>query len=242
MRLSSLPIALLLFAVTLGGAPRASALDVEPWERVLGSHVRNGGVDYGALKADAARMQDLRAFTGALATMPDSAGLADWLNAYNALVVAAIVDRYPIASVRDVPGFFDRLTYRVAGRARTLDAIENEIIRVRFPDARVHAALVCGAASCPDLPARAFRAASLDATLSRLMDAVVASERHVRLENGRLRVSEIFFWFEADFARDAGSVRAFLTRHDRRGRLAAVPTTATLERIPYRWALNDRRR
>lgn len=233
----SFVLALTLLAVDVSGA---HALDAAPWDRVLAAHGRRGGVDYGGLKADAAAMSDLNAFVVSVGTMPDTAPLADWLNAYNAVVVASIVARYPIRSVRDVPGFFDTATHRIAGRQRTLDSVENEVIRPRFHDARVHVALVCGAASCPPLPGHAFRQATLDATLTRLARAVVASSHHVDVQDGAVRVSEIFFWFADDFTRDAGSQLAWLKRYDASNRLAAVAVGATLTRIPYRWALNDR--
>jgi len=115
-----------------------------------------------------------------------------------------------------------------------------ESVRERFHDARVHAALVCGASSCPALPTRAFRQATLDATLTSLARALVANPRFVRYEDGQLRVSEIFVWFEADFRRDAGSVLGWLRRYDAGHRLDEVPATATPVRIPYVWSLNDR--
>src|SRR6185503_1557470 len=100
---------------------------------------------YGGLKADTAAMADLQHAYDSLGSMPDQAGLADWINAYNIVVVHSVVARYPIRSVRDVNGFFDHAQHRVGGQQRTLDAIENRVIRERFHDARVHAALNCGA-------------------------------------------------------------------------------------------------
>ena len=213
------------------------ALDDGPWERVLRAHGHRGGIDYAGLRADPAARADLSAFVAAIGTMAETADLADWLNAYNALVVSAVVERYPIDSVRSVPGFFDRIQHRVAGRNRTLDAVENRIIRPRFHDARVHFALNCGARSCPALPSRPFRAADLDTTLDRLTHEAVTNRLHVRARGGRLALSELFFWFEADFVRDAGSVRGFLLRHG-----VAVPVAGAQgepTRMPYDWRLNQ---
>lgn len=217
----------------------ARALDVEPWDRVLRAHANAGGMDYAALKADAAAMADLDAFLAAVASMPESEPLYAWLDAYNAIVVKSIVARYPLRSVRDVPGFFDRARHRVAGRERTLDEIENQIVRPRFRDARVHAALNCGARGCPALASRAFTAANVDAALDRLARAMVANDAHVRVREGRVEHSEIFEWFKADFERDAGSVRAWLARYDARGKLANLPPDARLATRPYDWRLND---
>lgn len=234
------PLALLVFLV--GFMPVAHAHDHAAYQRVLTAHANAGGMDYAALAADASARGDLDRYVASLATMPDASGLADWLNAYNAIVIQRVVRHWPIASVRDVPGFFDRTTVAVAGRERTLDDLENHVVRERFRDARVHVALNCGAVSCPPLPSRAFEQSSLSATLDRLARAAVANDTFVRVEGTRVSVSEIFFWFEADFRRDAGSTLAWLKRFDTRHRLDALPSGTTLERIPYRWAVNHRPR
>ncbi len=51
-----------------------------------------------------------------------NAQFAFYLNAYNAIVLGAVVERWPgISSVLKVKGFFDRLKYPVAGRKLTLN-------------------------------------------------------------------------------------------------------------------------
>lgn len=226
---------------TAGDGARGGALPhADAWDRVLRAHARDGGVDYRGLAADDARIRELDRFLGDVATMPDDAPLAVWLDAYNAIVVKEVTSRLPLRSVRDVPGFFDRMKHRVAGRERTLDDLENRVIRPRFRDARVHMALSCASASCPPLFGRALETVDLDATLDQLARAVVASDRFVARTDDGLRLSEIFFWYREDFVRDAGSVVGWLARHDRGGRLRGVSADATLERIPYDWRLNAR--
>lgn len=220
--------------------PMARAYEHGSFQRVLTAHAHAGGMDYAALAADAGARADLERFVASLDAMPESSGLADWLNAYNAIVIAHIVERWPLASARDVPGFFDRVRTRVAGRARTLDELENAIIRPRFRDARVHFALNCGAVSCPPLEARAFEAGTLSATLDRLARAAVASDAFVRRSGGRVSVSELLFWFHEDFARDGGTVLAWLKRYDVGHRLAGIAEGTTLGHIAYRWQVNHR--
>jgi hypothetical protein len=231
-------IATLLAALLLALSPgSASALDADPWDEVLQAHARRGGMDYAALKADDAAMAKLDAFLADVARMPESAGLADWLNAYNAIVVKSVLEVYPLRSVRSVDGFFDGKQHRVAGAMRTLDDIENRIVRPRFHDARVHFALNCAAKSCPALHGRAFRQRSLSRTLDRLVRRAVANRRHVRVADGELKVSEIFHWFSEDFERDGGSIRGWLESQG--VDLSAVPESAEVGRITYDWRLND---
>jgi hypothetical protein len=193
-------------------APAASdsSPDAAVFDRVLAAHVRRGRVDYAGLKADRHARAQLDAFLAAVASMPESAPLSDWLNAYNALVIQLVLERYPLDSVSSVAGFFKTLERPVAGKERSLDAIEHGIIRPRFKDSRVHFALNCAAISCPPLRARAFRTASLDSDLDELAQRGVADPRHVSVVDGKLLQSAIFFWFEEDFERDAGSVVAWI--------------------------------
>ncbi|MEM1414366.1 MAG: DUF547 domain-containing protein [Myxococcota bacterium] len=237
----SVTLAVLAF-VALAAPRPAAALDVAPWDAVLQAHGHRGGVDYGALKADEEAMANLDRFLASVATMSESEGLASWLNAYNATVVKAVVDRYPMRSVMDTPGFFDRVPHRIAGRMRTLDAVENQLIRPRFQDARVHFALNCAAFSCPALSSRAFRAGSLDRTLDRLAARAVRSNMHVRVSEGRVQVSKIFEWFAEDFTRGGQTVLGWIRSHDDGGRLADVPADAELSYRRYDWRLNDRPR
>lgn len=221
-------------------ATATAALDPAPLDAVLRKHVRNGRVDYRALKADADARAKLDAFLDAAAKMPESAPLASWLNVYNALVIQLVLERYPIGSVMDVPGFFEKLKRTVAGKPRSLDEIEHGVIRKRFADARVHMALNCGAVACPPLLARAFRDADLDQNLDALARAAVADPLHVKRQGGKLRVSALFFWFAEDFERDAGSVLGWIKRYGPPA-LAGLPDDTELVQREYDWKLADAR-
>jgi|GEM_PF-4633932 len=52
-----------------------------------------------------------------LASLSDNERKAFLINAYNILVIKGVIDHYPIGSVQDVAGFFDRKRYVVAGQA-----------------------------------------------------------------------------------------------------------------------------
>lgn len=219
-------------------ASPAAALDPTPLDKVLRAHVRGGRVDYAALKADKRAQKLLDAFLAAAATMPEGAPLSAWLNVYNAIVIKLVLERYPIASVMDVPDFFKALKVRVAGKPRSLDAIEHQVIRPRFKDARVHFALNCGAVSCPELHGRAFVEATLDANLDALARKAVNDSTHVALRDGKLLLSAIFFWFEEDFVREAGSVVAWIKRFGGQ-RYAQLPADTPRVKRDYDWSLSD---
>ncbi len=152
--------------------------------------------------------EDLKAYTDALAALdPDTLSrdeaLAYWLNLYNAgaLDAAARTAERAEPSLLRLPGAFDRPWVTVAGEDLSLDAIEHGKVR-RFRDPRVHAALVCGSASCPTLRYEPYRGANLDDQLDHQMRAFLAGGGAVTdRAAGVLRLSRVFLWFKGDFTR-----------------------------------------
>jgi len=111
-------------SVTEPAAVAPSGTDRAAWARVLDDFARDGGVDYAGLQA---QPEDLETFLASLAavrpeTLAPAEALAFWSNAYNAVVLRHVLDRYPgIESVKAADGFFKTLTFPVAGADRTLD-------------------------------------------------------------------------------------------------------------------------
>jgi hypothetical protein len=83
----------------------------------------------------------------------------------------------------------------------TLDEIENQIIRPVYKDPRIHAAVNCGAASCPALENKAFTGEDLEARLHAVIKRFVNDPAHVRLDqpNDTLHLSKIMDWYGEDF-------------------------------------------
>ncbi len=225
-------------AQTLRLKPRVET-PTDGYDQVVARYAKRGGTDYAGLSADADAKSKLSAYLAWAANMPEEAGLADWLNAYNATVLASVLSALPLASVRDDPAFFATRRHRIAGKERTLDDIENRIVRPRFHDARVHFALNCGARSCPALRPRAFRSAGLDAALDELTRAALRDAHHVRVTAQSLELSALFFWFEADFVRDAGSVRAFVRKYVAPAEAGRITDALPLAQRDYDWSLNS---
>ncbi len=222
------------------------------WARVLADFARDGGVDYAALQA---RPEDLETYLASLAaarpeSLEPAEALAFWANAYNAVVLRHVLDRYPgIESVKAVDGFFDELTYPVAGADRTLDEIEG---RGRdLGDARIHFAVVCASTSCPDLMEEPFRGAEIDRQLERLTRGFLADpSKGMRYDGATdtLHLSSIFKWYAGDFT-GGSTVVAFFARSGVadwvRARLppevaADIGDSFKVRYLDYDWGLNDR--
>ena len=99
----------------------AQTLDTAPMNQVLQKHLHDGRIDFRALKKDEAARKDLQSFLDAIAVIPESEPLSSWINTYNLLVIDAVLQRYPLVSFTDVPEFFSKIKYPVAGKQRSMD-------------------------------------------------------------------------------------------------------------------------
>jgi hypothetical protein len=270
--ISEFKLQMMVLALALATvAPRAqeSAVDARRrnLDQVLDLYVRDGYVYYRALRQDR-RLLD--AYLNGVATASiDSASrdeqLAFWLNAYNALALRTVIDHapipqrsreYPPGSIRQIPGAFERLTHRVAGRTVTLDQIEQTILPA-FKDPRVYFALGRGAVGSGRLRSEAFTAAGLERQLTEVANECVTHAQCVAIDRAQIKVmvSSIFSWREKEFSAAYAdkAARAFSSRSPiERAVLAFVePRLLTTERdflatnefrveyAPFDWSLND---
>ena len=117
------------------GTARGEEFDHSNWGRVLEKFVtETGRVDYAALKADSADLD--RYVTQLAARSPAShprefptrnSQLAYWINAYNALVMKGVIEKWPVKSVVKIGllphSFFWRKKFVVGGKKYTLNNI-----------------------------------------------------------------------------------------------------------------------
>jgi hypothetical protein len=255
-------------AASASGAGQDHALHA-PFDEVLDLYVRDGFVYYRALKADRGKLDRyLAALDVAPATYdawPRAQQLAFWINAFNAFVLRIVIDHYPIRgpsgpyppdSIRQIPGAFDRLRHRAAGRRVTLDEIEYTILP-GFDDPRVYFALGRGAVGSPRLRSEAFVAARLESQLQAATRELVTTPQHLHVDEAadELQVTPVIGWHEAEFARKFGAAtdgpfasrsaieRAILALVDPyllpRERAVLARNTFSVRYLPFDWRLND---
>jgi hypothetical protein len=260
---------LLLLATATVGAQDDPARGPRPnaFDEILDLYVRDGFVYYRALKLERARFDRVvdQLATTRVGSLSRDEQLAFWLNAYDALVLRTVIDRYPIDgksplypanSIRQIPGAFETTRHNVAGRAVTLDEIENTIIP-EFHDPRVYFALGRGAVGSGRLRSEAFAAGRLEAQLTDVAGECVRRLTCVQIDRtgNQVLVSSIFSWREREFAAayaGAASARFSARSPIERAILAYVePRLSGLEQEflardafavtfqPFDWSLND---
>ncbi|MGY2133959.1 DUF547 domain-containing protein [Hymenobacter sp. HD11105] len=206
----------------------------------LQKYVNNAGnVDYAAIKKQPAELNSLLQTVRSFDTKAASAAerKAFYLNAYNVVVIGAVVERYPLASVMKVPGFFDKLQFTVAGEQTTLNDLETNKLRKPYNDPRIHFALVCAAKGCPQLSREAYSTTTLDAQLTAQAKRVLTNPSFIRPDAGakKVLVSEIFKWYADDFKATGKSTIAYLNQYRE---AQPIPATYALDYYAYDWTLN----
>lgn len=250
----------LLAAATFGLAcvPRAYAADPawpDPtgFNRLLGAYVSAEGVRYAAWSDNPTDLRALDDCVRDMAHTPVSelrqqdgsgdAELAYWINLYNAATLRLVLSQYPVESIKDIGNLitsaWERNVVKVDGELLSLNAIENEIIRKRFAEPRIHFALNCAARSCPPLRAEAFVADRLDEQLEE-QTARFLSDRGSNSvdESGRLHLSKIFDWYKSDFRETSGSVPAWVKPY-LPGFPDRPPDEVDWKANDYDWSLNE---
>jgi hypothetical protein len=216
----------------------------------------DGTIDYQAWKDSAEDMGILNRQIELLALVsPDShpAQFADtaairsyWINTYNTLVVQAVLEYWPLESVRDVkislsskvvPGkgfFYDRKVI-VGGWETNLYRLEKEVLKSQ-KDPRLHFALNCASSSCPVLRPWEWT----DEQLDQAARDFVNQSTNVKVDDETVYLSRIFKWYRKDFPEETYAyLRQFaqgdLSLHLQNAIEGAYPT----KYFEYDWALND---
>ncbi|MEM8772212.1 MAG: DUF547 domain-containing protein [Pseudomonadota bacterium] len=230
-------------------------IDHAAWDTFLGAYLIESSdgvnrVNYAGVNADA--KANLDAYIDMLeavdpAQLSRDEQLAFWINLYNAVTVAVILDAYPVESIRDIksnpfdfsgPWDDDRVT--VAGQALSLNAIEHEIIRPVFKDPRIHYAVNCASIGCPNLRPEAFRAETLDRALNEQARAYVNHPRGVSVSaRGKITASKIFTWYREDFGADEAAVLDHVRQYADQELLDALDGKTSIDAYAYDWSLNE---
>jgi len=246
----------------MAGTARAQEFDHSRWDRVLKKYVtETGRVDYAALKAD---FGDLDRYVQQIAARSPvshpqdfptrESQLAYWINAYNALVIKAVVENWPTKSVRNLGklySFFWARKFVAGGKEYTLNNIE-DILRKKLVEPRIHFAIVCASNSCPRLQREAYTPENTERLLEEAARFYVNEQRNLKIDVARNRVTlpNILGHYHEDFENYVRTHNARVSEHPQVDyiRLYANPTNRALldalrnpkiEHFGYDWGIND---
>jgi hypothetical protein len=168
------------------------------------------------------------------------------INAYNSLTIKLILDHYPVGSIRDIGGVFSNpwkieFFSLLGGDIKSLDPIEHEYLRPRYKDYRIHSAVNCASASCPELRSEPYLADKLDRQLDEQMARWLhdASRNKVDTAKRKMLLSKIFDWYRDDFVNYGGSVESVIEKHAGDVFTPAIASKFSTDYLPYSWQLNE---
>ncbi len=233
-------ITLLFFvsSVQALAAPRHDSFD-----KVLQAHVHEGKINYPAIQKDK-RFQDYLTYLAEADPKmfsTENEKLAFWINAYNALAIKGIIDGLSPSGFFSRIIYFKSTDYKLAGRDINLYDLERDII-IPFDEPRIHFAIVCASASCPNLISEAYVADKLEQQLEDNTRYFINNDfkNQFDLKKKIAQVSKIFDWFVEDFKKHSGSVQKFIVRYVGDSDLAKLlnEDAFRIKYLRYDWSLN----
>ncbi len=233
--------------------------DDRPWATVLQEYVKEGLVDYDRLAKHREPLLDYLKIIAA--TSPDQtpdqfptpeSRLAFYANAYNAGVVAAVLEAGVPETVHSFQfrPFEQRNRLLVGRRSLTLDELRRRAVAAAAGDARVIFTFCDAAVGSPPLMEQPLRAGDLDAQLDSIAEAAMDSQSVVSVdhENQALKVAtwmlanrEMFFdYYRRQTGADEVTMLNVVLRFARRVRRDWLNTAVgyPVRMIPYDRRLN----
>ncbi|WP_350286302.1 DUF547 domain-containing protein [uncultured Croceitalea sp.] len=202
------------------------------------TYVKQGKVDYSAIKEQPKALDELMALANAIAVKKADARSyqAFWINTYNLAVIKGIVANYPIKSPLDKTGFFDKIKYDVGGQSITLNDIENKLLRGNFPkESRFHFVLVCAGLGCPPIIANAYLPDTLDAQLQKQTELSLNNPNFIQTKGKKVLISQLFDWYKSDFTQDGLNEVEYINQF----RTEKLDPKSKIGYYNYNWSLNE---
>lgn len=235
----------------------ASVIDYSAWDAFLHDYVKPSPDGINRVAYARVSTQDrarLNAYLQKMQAIPIShyaraEQRAYWTNLYNATTVKVILDHYPVSSILKInisPGLFsrgpwDKKLLKIEGEDLSLNDIEHRILRPIWKDPRTHYSVNCASLSCPNLATRAYTAANMNQMLDDGARAYVNSPRGAEVQDGKLIVSSIYVWYQADFGGNDAGVIAHLWQYAAPALKAQLATIHSISDDHYDWSLNEAR-
>lgn len=162
--------------------------------------------------------------------------LTYWINVYNIYTIKLVAENYPTSSIKKLNGGkpWDKKFIKIGGKTYSLNNVENDVIRKRFSEPRIHFALNCASASCPVLLNKAYTPKNLYSYLTSQTKRFLNDSGKNQFTAKEAKISQIFSWYKVDFTKNGSTVIDFINKY--RTEQLKSPKVSYLN---YSWDLND---
>ena len=158
--------------------------------------------------------------------------LAYYINLYNAFTLKAVVDNYPVKSIKDIKNVWDKDIIKMNKTSYSLGEVENKILR-KMDEPRIHFAINCASFSCPKLNNTAYTPEKIDAQLETATKEFINDKNKNIVNSTDAKLSMVFNWFEGDFKKN-GSISDFLNKYA----TTKIDKKTKIKFLDYNWSLN----
>lgn len=239
-------ILLLLFTGIAFGHAKSTAEDEGPltlqkvdystWDKLLKKYVDDqGNVDYKNFRKEIGLLNSyLEQQTKNPVSEYDTkeSKLVYYINLYNAATVKLILDNYPLGSIKDLKGPWNRQVVTIRNKQLSLGDIEHNILR-KMDEPRIHFAINCASYSCPKLLNEAFTVEKLEDLLEKSARTFVNDPKRNIITKEKAMLSQIFKWYKKDFTN-----KVSLTDYINQYSTIKITKETSIEFINYDWRLN----
>lgn len=216
---------------------KPTGMDHSAFDAILRKYVNGSGmVNYSGLKKDAS---SLDAYIETLKQAAPEAftknnQIAFWANTYNAFTLKLIIDNYPLKSITDLKfggkSAWDYKWIKLQQGTLSLNDLENNILRPKYKDPRIHFIINCASFSCPLLVNRALTGDNVQSIMTQQAKAFVNDTKRNKISRDKAKVSNLFEWYAADF----GDLVTFLNKYSE----VQINPDVTPSIMAYDWSLN----
>ena len=235
-----------------------SQMDYSDFDHLLQKVVKGNNVDYSQLLGDKDILVGITTIMSEISPnshpekfMTRNEQLAYWINAYNAFILKIVMENYPVESIKDINfiGFTIWLHKNlIGGEEISFKSLEDDIIRKKYQDPRIHFAINCASFSCPPLKNNAYIPEILDKQLDESTRSFINDNNNFRIdsEQGIVYLSSIFDWYDDDFfdwlknnknIQEPHLLDYIKLYYD--GQITEGFYSLEIEFIDYNWQLND---
>ncbi len=177
----------------------------------------SGKVNYAGIKANKAKLEEiLKEFESNFPGSDWSSAqkLTYWINAYNIYTIKLVVDNYPTTSITKITAKpWHKKFIQLGGQTYSLNQIENEVIRKRFNEPRIHFALNCASESCPVLLNKAYTPGAVYGQMTSQTKRFLNDTSKNTYGKKEVQISQIFDWYQEDFTKGGKTVFDFINKY-----------------------------
>lgn len=211
-------------------------VDYSTWDKLLKKYVDDqGNVDYKNFRKEIGLLNSyLEQQTKNPVSEYDTkeSKLVYYINLYNAATVKLILDNYPLGSIKDLKGPWNRQVVTIRNKQLSLGDIEHNILR-KMDEPRIHFAINCASYSCPKLLNEAFTVEKLEDLLEKSARTFVNDPKRNVITKEKAMLSQIFKWYKKDFTN-----KVSLTDYINQYSSIKITKETSIEFINYDWRLN----